>query len=308
MPTSLKGILWRAKAEAKHQEETRRQRTEQQRRHNEQRQRLEALRDLFQQAFEAAHRGAEDPNDPTHLSDVTERIMALGLGMVAERLGGLLDALPMAGTLHAPVYLPLHFAIQVLRQARDRKRKKVRAALHELRDHPNLRDYYRWFPVVADRFCGYADAMPGVPGKLVQPPPLPEECLTPAHWKEVERALGFVLTASSASTEPRNQRAQDNRRGENFLEPAAELNAGLSHRQYDILKALYQLKAFTSDSRQTTATIACEAEGKHVNPESFKVPLAQLRYRTLVESKSGRGGGIWLTPAGKVLIRRVRNL
>jgi hypothetical protein len=261
---------------------------------------------LFQQAFEAAQSSAEKPKDLARLGNATARLMALGRGIVAERLGGLLDRLPLPSTLEAPVYLPLHFAIHVLRAARDRQRKKVRAALDELRDCPNLRDYYRWFAVLADRFCGCADMMPGVPGKLLQPPPLPPECLTPAVWQEVQRGLGFVPQESSTSTKQWSQSVQISGRASPV--PASEPDAGLNRRHYDILEALYRPKAFTCDSSRTTAEIGCQAEGEHVNPESFKTPVKQLRYRGLVETKPGRGGGVWLTGTGRELIRSVRRL
>jgi hypothetical protein len=298
----LKEIFWRASVEAKHSEEATRQRTEQQRRQHEQHQRREDLRALFSQAFEAARFHAESPLDRTRVSKLTERIMALGKGIVAERQGGLLDTLPLPGTLTAPGYLPLRFAIQVLHEARDRQPRKVRAALLGLREYPSLRDYYRWFEVLADRMCGYADVMPGVAGKTVAPPPL--ERLTPSDCREVERGLGLSYLESSRSVGQSSQAVPNHPWSEDFRELTHELN----NRHYNILQALYHLQAFTCAARQTTATIVRRAEGDPANPESFKVPLTQLRYRTLVQSKPGRGGGYWLTPAGRDLIRRVRQL
>jgi hypothetical protein len=298
----LKEIFWRAAVEAKSREEATRQRTEQQRRQHEQRQRREDLRALFHQAFEAARFHAESPLDQTLLSEVTERIMLLGRGIVAERQGEVLDRLPLPGTLTAPVYLPLRFAIQMLREARDCQRRKVRAALVGLREHPSLRDYYRWFGVLADRMCGYADFMPGVPGKTVEPPPL--ERLTPGDCREVERGLGFSYPESSRSARQSTQAVRNQPCSEEFPELTHELN----DRHYNILEALYHLQAFTCAARQTTAATVRKAEGDHSNPESFKVPLTQLRYRSLVQSKPGRGGGFWLTPTGIDLIRQVRQL
>jgi hypothetical protein len=302
----LKEIFWRASVEAKHREEAARQRTEQQRQQHEQRQRWEDLRALFHQAFEAAQLHAKSPLDRNRLRKVTERIMALGKGIVAERQGGLLDTLPLPGRLTDSVYLPLRFAIQLLREARDCQRRKVRAALVALPGHPSLQDYYLWFGVLADRMCGYADVMPGVPGKTVESPPL--ERLTPSDCREVERGLGISILESSPSAGQSSRAVPNQPCSEDFPELTHELNDQLSERQYNILEALYRLKAFTCADLQTTAAIARNAEGKYANPESFKLPLKQLRYRGLVQTKPGRGGGIWLTPAGIALIQRVRPL
>ena len=304
--THLKEIFRRASVEAKHTEEAARQRTEQQRQQLEQRQRWEDLRGLFHQAFEAARLYAESPLDRNRLGEVVERIMALGKRIGAERQGGVLDTIPLPGTLTASRYLPLRFGIQVLREARDRRPRKVRAALVSLREHPCLRDYYRWFAVLADRMCGYADVMPGVPGKTVERPPL--ERLTPSDCREVERGLGFSYPESSRSARQSTQAVRNQPCSEEFPELTHELNDQLSERHYNILEALHRLKAFTCAALQTTAAIVCEAEGKYANPESFKITLKQLRYRGLVQTKPGRGGGIWLTPEGIDLIHRVRQL
>src|SRR5262249_8359779 len=213
---------------------------------------------------------------------------------------------PLPGTLTASVYLPLRFAIQVLREARDGQRRKVRAALVGLREHPGLRDFYRWFGVLADRMCGCADVMPGVPGKTVEPPPL--EGFTPSDCREVERGLGFSYPESSCSVGQSSQAVRNPPCPEEFPELTHELNDQWNDRHYNILEALYRLKAFTRAALRTTASIVHKAEGENANPESFKVQLTQLRYRGLVQSKPGRGGGFWLTPAGIDLIRRVRQL
>jgi hypothetical protein len=283
-----------------------RRRTELQCRQNERRQRREDLRALFHRVFEAARFHAESPLDRTRVSKLTDRIMALGKGIVAERQGGLLDTLPLPGRLTGHVCLPLRFAIQVLREARNCQPRKVRAALVGLRDHPNLREYYRWFGVLADRMCGYADAMTGVPGKIVEPPPLGR--LTPDDCRDVELGLGFSNPESSRSAGQSSQAVPNQLCAEDFPELTQELNDQLSERHYNILEALHRLKAFTCAALRTSAAIVREAEGKYANPESFKVPLKQLRYRGLVQTKPGRGGGTWLTPAGIALIRRVRQL
>lgn len=80
----------------------------------------------------------------------------------------------------------------------------------------------------------------------------------------------------------------------------------LSDRQYEILQALELLKAFGCASKQRTTVIARRAEGVEANPEAFKEPIAALRRRGLIDTKAGRGGGCWLTPAGRAIVARLR--
>lgn len=69
--------------------------------------------------------------------------------------------------------------------------------------------------------------------------------------------------------------------------------------QDEILQALLELKAFDKDSRQSTPHIANKALPPHSDPALLKRPLSDLKKAKLVETKGGRTGGAWLTPAGK---------
>ncbi len=91
----------------------------------------------------------------------------------------------------------------------------------------------------------------------------------------------------------------DHVRGAGFLAhgattPADELP--LSERQYDVLDAVYSLKAFAPETRVTTGEVA----------ERLKLDVAQLKESVsalvdleVLKSKKGRGGGVWLTEVGK---------
>jgi hypothetical protein len=82
----------------------------------------------------------------------------------------------------------------------------------------------------------------------------------------------------------------------------------LSERQSNLLEALYLMKAFHPDVRQTILAIAQKAEGREVNPEAFKEPMVALKRLGLVETRQGRGGGCWLSPSGRQYIQQIRNL
>lgn len=75
----------------------------------------------------------------------------------------------------------------------------------------------------------------------------------------------------------------------------------LAERDRLVLQVLFKAKAFDSDHRLTTKDIAVRAIGKHADENSLKEVVAKLTgpdYR-YVETKEGRGGGVWLTEAGR---------
>jgi hypothetical protein len=83
------------------------------------------------------------------------------------------------------------------------------------------------------------------------------------------------------------------------------LTPALSPLLYDILQVLRQLKATDPEKRATASTIA-ERVGGGATEQSCKAPLADLKHRGFVDSKTGRHGGSWLTPEGLALINCVR--
>lgn len=81
----------------------------------------------------------------------------------------------------------------------------------------------------------------------------------------------------------------------------------LSERAQDVLVAMLELGAIDSDARRKTPEIAVKALGDGTDPNSLKVVMSELRTRELVSSKTGRGGGCWLTDTGRSRADKLRN-
>jgi hypothetical protein len=79
----------------------------------------------------------------------------------------------------------------------------------------------------------------------------------------------------------------------------------LSDKQYLILQSMMELKARSADTRQNADSIAKSCDGKHASASAFKPLLSDLTKRKLTESKTGSGGGSWLTPHGVVVANRL---
>jgi hypothetical protein len=84
-----------------------------------------------------------------------------------------------------------------------------------------------------------------------------------------------------------------------------ELAPSPSPLQLDILDALRALRATDSERRKTGREIARRVGGD-VTDQSVKAPLADLKCRELVDSRTGRNGGTWLTPGGLNCINTLR--
>jgi hypothetical protein len=78
----------------------------------------------------------------------------------------------------------------------------------------------------------------------------------------------------------------------------------LSPLQYDLLEALRSLKAIDHEKRATGPEIAKKVGGE-ATEQSVKAPLADLKRRGLVQSKTGRNGGTWLTENGLDFINKL---
>jgi hypothetical protein len=88
-------------------------------------------------------------------------------------------------------------------------------------------------------------------------------------------------------------------------EQAAQQPEALSPLQYDILDALRILGALDPEKRATGRDIAAKVGGD-ATEQSAKAPLADLKRKGLVDSKTGRNGGSWLTTPGLNLINSLR--
>jgi hypothetical protein len=73
----------------------------------------------------------------------------------------------------------------------------------------------------------------------------------------------------------------------------------------DILHALRTLKATDSEKRVTGAKIAKKVGGD-ATAQSVKAPLADLKRRGLVDSRTGKKGGSWISSQGLVCINSLR--
>jgi hypothetical protein len=79
----------------------------------------------------------------------------------------------------------------------------------------------------------------------------------------------------------------------------------LSPLQYDILEALRLMNATDPEKRATGPDIASKVGGDATD-QSVKTPLANLKRRGFVDSKTGRHGGSWLTSQGMDCITKLR--
>jgi len=93
-------------------------------------------------------------------------------------------------------------------------------------------------------------------------------------------------------------------------EAKSEMASGdepLSERAQFVLVAMLELGAIDSDSRSSTDEIVVKALGDQANPNSVKIVMSELNTRRLIDSKTGRGGGCWLTEKGCVRAAKLRN-
>jgi len=92
---------------------------------------------------------------------------------------------------------------------------------------------------------------------------------------------------------------------EMFGAPSSE--EPLSERARLVLVAMLELDAVDSDRRQSTERIAVKALGASTDPNALKSVMAELKTRRLIDSKTGRGGGCWLTESGLPRAQKLRH-
>jgi DNA-binding IscR family transcriptional regulator len=81
----------------------------------------------------------------------------------------------------------------------------------------------------------------------------------------------------------------------------------LSERAQAMLVAMIEMNAVDSDRRETTEDIVARALGATASPNAVKEVMAELNARQFVNSKQGRGGGIWLTEKGRDRANKLRD-
>jgi hypothetical protein len=94
--------------------------------------------------------------------------------------------------------------------------------------------------------------------------------------------------------------------------PEADLSATsgeepLSERAQLVLIAMIELNAIDSDARCSTEDIAARALGPRADANALKAVMSELNTRQLIQTKTGRGGGCWLTTNGQSRATKLRN-
>ena len=94
-------------------------------------------------------------------------------------------------------------------------------------------------------------------------------------------------------------------------EPGTSKLAGqsneLTDRERGILLTLLDNKALNSESRWTTKQVAKYGEGNYTDPHNLKHAASALGKQKLVESQTGREGGLWLTEEGRELAQYIKD-
>ena len=67
---------------------------------------------------------------------------------------------------------------------------------------------------------------------------------------------------------------------------------------------MLELKTFDFESRKTIARIAKSASPK-TDPDTFKEVFSALKKKGLIDTQPSRGGGCWLTEAGRAYAQRL---
>ncbi len=73
---------------------------------------------------------------------------------------------------------------------------------------------------------------------------------------------------------------------------------GEGTRGREVIKALFEQKAFDAASRMTAEQIT-DCAGRCRDANLYKSSIAKLRRDGFIDTKPGKGGGCWLTPAGR---------
>lgn len=85
------------------------------------------------------------------------------------------------------------------------------------------------------------------------------------------------------------------------------LQEALSDPERKALRAMFVLRAFTQESRQSIDAIAKKAEKiQWANAGPYRNALPCLVDKMLAKTKEGRGGGAWLTPDGRKIAKAIR--
>jgi hypothetical protein len=114
----------------------------------------------------------------------------------------------------------------------------------------------------------------------------------------------YRMTASAVSRTKAVAKPLDLQISEMFGLTASE--EPLSERAQHVLLAMLELNAIDSDRRRSTETVSRKALGG-TDANALKSVMVELKTRRLINSKTGRGGGCWLTDNGRQRAEKLRN-
>jgi DNA-binding IscR family transcriptional regulator len=81
----------------------------------------------------------------------------------------------------------------------------------------------------------------------------------------------------------------------------------LGERAQMVLIAMSEMGLVDSDHRRSTEDIAAKALGSGADANSLKNVMLELKTLQMIDSKTGRGGGCWLTEKGRDRAEKLRN-
>lgn len=113
----------------------------------------------------------------------------------------------------------------------------------------------------------------------------------------IYRLSDEALKRTRASAKPRHDIIRE-------IFGSKESEEPLGDRAQNVLIAMLELSAVDSDSRRSTEDIATKAINGDGN--ALKSVMADLKTRLLIDSKTGRGGGCWLTQPGRERAQKLR--
>jgi hypothetical protein len=128
---------------------------------------------------------------------------------------------------------------------------------------------------------------------------------TAVHRMPLANITRPAASESATLTDPTGGRGQFEEDG--GTDDAATTPA-LSNRAQFALEALLAGNAFDSDHRMTTAEVAAGAGGTQTDANQYKEVVSELKRLKYVQTKEGRGGGCWLTAAGRKRAENCRKL
>jgi len=128
--------------------------------------------------------------------------------------------------------------------------------------------------------------------------------LTPEVERLVRQSSGHLVVLAEAIVSDGGKRwtaaAEARVAVRHHLETVANCSdEPLSERAQLVLAAMRELDAVDSDRRRPVEEIAPRALGPEADANALKLVLAELRAKGMARSKTGRGGGFWLTDKGR---------